>query len=239
MTTAYKKQFDLNSLVVQYLPLIHRIVSQINLKHTHYDREDLIQIGVMGLIEAYKRYDSEKGVPFQHYAKWRIRGAILDELRKSGKVSRGKMDRINAYYKARSRLQQKLQREPEPEEICSYMSISLKELYEIEDNIHYLSQYSLEEVLFSGQDGEFTLLDVMEDKETRAPEEIVLDEERKKILADAIKKLSSREQLILNLYYYEELTLKEIAEILGVSLPRVSQIHGKILVKLREFMQNA
>jgi len=239
MTIAYEKTQDLNLLVVQYLPLIQRIVNQINLKHTHYDREDLIQIGVMGLIEAYKRYDNGKGVPFQHYAKWRIRGAILDELRKNGKISRGKMEKINSYYQARCELQQKLQREPSSDEICHHLSISPKELYEIEDNIHYLSQYSLEEVLFSGQEGEFSLLDVMEDKMVQAPEEKVLEEEQKERLAEAIKKLTNREQLVLNLYYHEELTLKEISEILGVTLSRVSQIHGQTLVKLRELMQNA
>lgn len=238
MNAVYDNKQDLSATVTQYLPLIQKIARQINLKHTHYDIEDLIHIGVLGLIEAYKRFDSEKGVPFQHFAKWRIRGSILDELRKNGKVSRGKMEKINAYYQARKELQQILQREPENQEICQQMSISLQELFEIEDNIHYLSQYSLEEVLFAGQDGEFSLMDVMEDRNVQAPDEKILEEERKNSLIEAVKQLSEREQLILNLYYHEELTLKEIAEILGVTLSRVSQIHGKVLVKLRDILKH-
>lgn len=238
MSTVYEKKQDLGPIVAQYLPLIQKIVSRINLKHTHYDKEDLIHIGVLGLIEAYKRYDNEKGIPFQHYAKWRIRGSILDELRKNGKVSRGKMAKINSYYQARNDLQQLLQREPEAEEICERMSITLQELYDIEDSIHYLSQYSLEEVLFAGQEGEFSLIDVLEDRKAQAPDEKLLEEERKKCLVEAVKKLTQREQLVLNLYYHEELTLKEIAGILGITLSRVSQIHGKILARLRELLQN-
>ncbi len=148
------------------------------------------------------------------------------------------MAKINFYYQARNDLQQLLQREPEAEEICERMSITLQELYDIEDSIHYLSQYSLEEVLFAGQEGEFSLIDVLEDRTAQAPDEKLLEEERKKCLVEAVKKLTQREQLVLNLYYHEELTLKEIAGILGITLSRVSQIHGKILTRLRELLQN-
>ncbi|HHY81536.1 MAG TPA: FliA/WhiG family RNA polymerase sigma factor [Clostridiales bacterium] len=239
MSIVYEQKQDLESLVIQYLPLIQKIVNQISLKQVQYEKEDLIHIGVLGLIEAYKRYDSEKGVPFQHYAKWRIRGAILDELRKNGRVSRGKMEKIEAYYQARNEMQQLLKREPTAMEICKALSITLQELYDIEDSIHYLSQYSLENVLFAGHDGEFSLIDVMEDKSAQAPDERLLEEERKKSLTDAIEQLTEREQLILNLYYHEELTLKEIAEVLGVTISRVSQLHGQILLKLRGLLKTA
>lgn len=239
MNAVYEQKRELESIVIQYLPLIKKIVSRINLRQTQYEKEDMIHIGVLGLIDAYKRYDSEKGVPFQHYAKWRIRGSILDELRKNGKVSRGKMEKINAYYQARHELQQLLLREPAVKEICEKMSISRQELFDIEDNIHYLSQYSLDEVLFAGQEGKFSLIDVIEDKTAQAPDVRILEKERKKSLTEAVERLTEREQLVLNLYYQEELTLKEIAEILGVTLSRVSQIHGKILIKLRELLNHS
>lgn len=239
MNAVYEQKRELESIVIQYLPLIKKIVSRINLRQTQYEKEDMIHIGVLGLIDAFKRYDSEKGVPFQNYAKWRIRGSILDELRKNGKVSRGKMEKINAYYQARHELQQLLLREPTVEEVCEAMSISRQELFDIEDNIHYLSQYSLDEVLFTGQEGEFSLIDVIEDKTAQAPDVRILEKERKKSLTEAVERLTEREQLVLNLYYQEELTLKEIAEILGVTLSRVSQIHGKILIKLRELLNHS
>ncbi len=238
MNVVYEQKQELEDIIIQHLPMIKRIVDQTNLKHTEYDKEDMIQIGVLGLIEAFKRFDSEKGVPFQHYAKWRVKGSIIDELRKNGRVSRDKMNKIKLYYQASTDLQQQLLREPTQDEVCSALSISRQELYEIEESIHQLSLYSLEDVLFAGQDGEFELKDVIEDKDAQLPDEKILEEESKERLAKAIERLTEREQLVLSLYYKEELTLKEIAGILGVTLSRVSQIHGKILTRLRGLLKD-
>jgi RNA polymerase sigma factor for flagellar operon FliA len=237
MNAAYEHKLELEEVIVRYLPLIKKIVDQVNLTHTQYEKEDMIHIGVLGLIDAFQRYDSGKGIPFQHYAKWRIRGSIIDEMRKSGKVSRDKMKKIKQFYQAQNDLRQQLMREPSDEEICRVLSIARQELYDIEENIHYLSQYSLEEVLFSGDEGEFERIDVLEDKRIQTPEEELLEKERKERLAEAVEKLPERERLILALYYKEELTLKEIAGVLGVSLSRVSQIHGKTLLKLRGYLK--
>ena len=237
MNAAYEHKLELEEVIVRYLPLIKKIVDQVNLTHTQYEKEDMIHIGVLGLIDAFQRYDSGKGIPFQHYAKWRIRGSIIDEMRKSGKVSRDKMKKIKQFYQAQNDLRQQLMREPSDEEICRVLSIARQELYDIEENIHYLSQYSLEEVLFSGDEGEFERMDVLEDKRIQTPEEELLEKERKERLAEAVEKLPERERLILALYYKEELTLKEIAGVLGVSLSRVSQIHGKTLLKLRGYLK--
>ena len=219
----YEQQPDLEKTIQKYLPLISKIVDQISLSHTQYEKEDMIHTGVLGLIDAFQRFDSQKGIPFQHYAKWRIKGTIIDEMRKNGKVSRDKMEKIKQYYQAQNDLQQQLMREPTDEEICRALSLSRQELYEIEDNIHYLSQYSL--------------IEVLEDQDTQTPEERLLGKERKEKLLEAMGRLTEREQLILNLYYKEEMTLKEIAEVLGVSLSRVSQIHGKILLKMRSYLK--
>lgn len=238
MSAIYDLKFPYEEMITKYLPLVIKIVDQMNVKGDQiYDRDDLISIGVFGLIEAIKRYDSKKKVPFPYYAKWRIKGAIIDELRKNGKVSRDKIKKLNQINQARNELQQKLLREPTDKEVCDYLSIPCEELYEIEDQIHYLSQYSLEEVLFFGEEREFQLKDVIENIHIETPEESILQKERKEGLVQAIERLNEREQLILNLYYKEELTLKEIGEILNVSLSRVSQIHGKILLKLRELLK--
>ena len=200
MNAAYEHKLELEEVIVRYLPLIKKIVDQVNLTHTQYEKEDMIHIGVLGLIDAFQRYDSGKGIPFQHYAKWRIRGSIIDEMRKSGKVSRDKMKKIKQFYQAQNDLRQQLMREPSDEEICRVLSIARQELYDIEENIHYLSQYSLEEVLFSGDEGEFERMDVLEDKRIQTPEEELLEKERKERLAEAVEKRPERERLILDLY---------------------------------------
>ena len=233
----YEQQPDLEKTIQKYLPLISKIVDQISLSHRQYEKEDMIHTGVLGLIDAFQRFDSQKGIPFQHYAKWRIKGTIIDEMRKNGRVSRDKMKKIKQYYQTQNDLRQQLMREPTDEEICGALSISRQELYEIEDNIHYLSQYSLEDILFSGEGGEYERIEILEDQNTQTPEERLLEKERKEKLVEAMGQLTEREQLILNLYYKEEMTLKEIAEVLGVSLSRVSQIHGKILLKLRSCLK--
>lgn len=238
LNVQYSTNTSSEEMIVQYLPLVRKIADQIGVKNKHeFDRDDLISIGVLGLMDAINRFDSTKNIPFIHYAKWRIRGTIIDELRKNGKVSRDRMKKLKSVNEARNDLQQKLLREPKEEEICEYLKITPQELYEREDTIHYLSQYSLEDVFFSGEEREFNLIDIIEDTNTRTPEERILDRERKESLASAIEKLPQRDQIVLNLYYKEELTLKEIGEILKISLSRVSQIHGKILLKLRDLLK--
>lgn len=239
MNLAYDAKSSSEEMITEYLPLVKQIVDQMNVKNKHeFDRDDLISIGVLGLIDAINRYDYEKNTPFSYYAKWRIRGTIIDELRKNGKVSRDRIKKLKILNQARNELQQKLLREPSNKEICEYLLITPQELYEIEDAIHYLSQYSLEEVLFVGDEREFQLIDVIEDTKIQSPEEEFLKGEKEERLVNAIEKLNKREQTILNLYYKEELTLKEIGEILNISLSRVSQIHGRILLKLRKLLKS-
>lgn len=238
MDASYASSISTEEMIIQYLPLVKQIVEQIGVKNKHeFDQDDLVSIGVLGLIDAMKRFDPSRKIPFNHYAKWRIRGTIIDELRKQGRVSRDKIKRLKEVNEARNQLQQRLLREPEDGEICKYLDISLQTLYEIEETVHYLSQYSLEEVIFSGEENEFHLIDIIQDNNTLTPDEKIIEKERTERLARAIKRLSDREQQILNFYYHEELTLKEIGEILGISLSRVSQIHGKILLKLRELLK--
>lgn len=238
MNTAFEYKPMFEDMVIQYLPLVRKIVDQMNTQNNYgYDRDDLISIGVLGLIDAIRRFDRDKGIPFRHYAKWRIKGTIIDELRRNGKVSRDKIKKLKRVNQARNELQQKLLREPLDREICEHLSISNQEFYEIQDNIHYLSQYSLEEILFVGEEREFQLKDVIEDQKVQTPEEDIVGKERIERLTKSIERLKEREQLILNLYYKEELTLKEIGEILNISLSRVSQIHGKILIKLRNLLE--
>ena len=225
-----------NEMVLKYIPLVTRIAGRIDSGDGEMDRDDLFSVGVIGLIDAVKKFDAGKSVPFEAYATLRIKGTIIDEMRKSGRVSRDRIVKLNRYYSAKEKLEHQLMRSPDERMICDEMGISEKELYKIHETVHYLSKVSFETTLFQKDGGEIQLADILKDDSTDSPEEDYIKNERKKLLNSAIEKLGEREKTILNLYYVEELTLKEIAYAMDISIPRVSQIHGKILLKLREHM---
>ncbi|WP_057743157.1 sigma-70 family RNA polymerase sigma factor [Liquorilactobacillus capillatus] len=219
--------------VLKYLPLVERVANRISVKSTEYEYGDLYNIGVIGLIDALRKFDATKKVPFESYAMIRIKGAIIDEIRKHSKISRYKMSIVNQFYKVKQDLEQSLKREVTDAEICREMKIDAKQLGKIYDSIHYLASVSLEDTLFSHADEGISLQDIVKDPLAENGEETLLEEERKRALVNSIKGLSEREQMILSLYYEEEATLKEIAAILDISIARVSQIHGKIILKLK------
>jgi len=223
-------------MVLQYIPLVKRIAGKIQSGDVNMDKDDLFSMGVIGLIDAVKKFDIEKSVPFEAYATVRIKGTIIDEMRKSGKVSRDRIAKLNQYYSAKEKLEQQLMSNPDEQKICDELGITEKDLYKLHETVHDLSSVSLEAMLFQKDGGEIQLSDFIKDETADSPEEEFLKKERKSLLKKAIGKLNDREQIILNLYYVEELTLKEIAYSMGISVPRVSQLHGKIILKLREQM---
>lgn len=225
--------------IIKYLPLVKKVVGRIDVRGSDYDQDDLFSIGVIGLMDAIEKFDHSKNVPFEAYANLRIRGSIIDELRKTGRVSRDKIDKLNQYYNAKETLENKLLRTPEEWEICKELGIDDKQLSKIHETVHFLSTISLESSIFSNVDNDIQLMDTVKDYNTKTPEEEIIDNEQRKLLAEAISKLDERERIILNLYYNEELSLKEIAYILDISIPRVSQLHGKILLKLRGMISSS
>ena len=234
----YFKAQSKEDLVLKHLPLVRKVVGGFSLNYNgELEEDDLLSIGVIGLMDAIKKYDSSKNVPFEAYANLRIRGAIIDELRKNGKVSRHSMDKLNKYYEVKNKLVEKLSRDPRDEEIISEMGISYKELNGIYETMNNLANISLDYAIFGEGDSEGTLLDVLVDDKSLDPEEYLLRDEKVITLTKAIDTLNEKEKILLNLYYYEELTLKEIGHILDVSVSRASQIHGKILIKLRDILK--
>jgi RNA polymerase sigma factor for flagellar operon FliA len=223
--------------IIKYLPLVERVVNRIGIKSQEYEKGDLFNIGVIGLMDALHKFDASKKVPFESYAAIRIRGAIIDEVRKNAKLSRYKMARVNAYYQVKQRLEQELKREVTDNEICKELEIDSKQLGEIFDSIHYLASMSFEDTLFNQEDEGIELKDTIKDTSIVSAEEQMLEVEHKQALQVGIQKLTEREQLLLSLYYKEELTLREIAEVLDVSIARVSQIHGKTISKLKQIIQ--
>jgi len=226
-------ELSLEDEIIKYLPLVERVVSRIKIKSLDYEKGDLFNIGVIGLMDALKKFDASKKVPFESYATIRIRGAVFDEVRKNGKISRYRMGQLNEYYKAKQDLEQEKKREVSDSEICQYLKINQHQLNDIYDSLNHLASVSLEATLFHQDDGGLTIEDTLQNESLPNTDDRLVENERKQALQDSIETLAEREQIILNLYYKEELTLKEIAEILDVSIARVSQIHGKIIGKLK------
>ena len=231
MNTDYESNKE--EMILKHMPLVKKVVDRLSFSSIEMDKDDLISIGMIGLMDAVEKYDPKKGVPFEGYARLRIKGTIIDELRKAGKVSRNRIKDLNDYYEEKAAMEQEFLRSPTEEEICQRMGISYRELQDIHQTVNILPAISLEGTLFSGEK-EFNLYAFLEDKKNPAPEARLLEKEKKEILKKALEKLDKREQALLNMYYVEELTLREISYVLDISVPRVSQIHGKALLKLRK-----
>lgn len=219
--------------IIKNLSVVERVVNRIKIRSTDYDRDDLFNIGVIGLMDALKKFDATKKVPFESYAAIRVRGAIFDEVRKHGRISRYRMAQLNELYEAKRQLEQEHDGEVTDARICKKLNINQSQLNELYDSLNYLASVSLEATLFNQDDNGMTIEDTVQDHSAPNVEETLLEDERKQALESSIALLTEREQIILNLYYKEELTLKEISEVLGVSIARVSQIHGKIISKLK------
>ncbi len=224
-------------IVKEYIPLVKYIASRIMIgKNKYMEYEDLVSYGIIGLMDAISKFNPDKGMKFSSYASIRIKGAIIDQIRKNRPITKGAMDKLNRYNSAIESLQNKLLREPNILEIAQYLQLSLQEVSQIENYINHISMVSLENIIFS-DDEEVNLLGIIEDKNSPSPEGELEEKEQLEVLSDAIKLLKEKEQLILNLYYYEKLTLKEIGSILSVSESRVCQLHARSISNLREAMK--
>lgn len=226
-----------NETVMQYMPLVHKVVHGLKINNRDYDHDDLVNIGIIGLMKAIEKYNESLNVPFINYAYMRIKGAIIDEIRKTSRVSRNKIKAVNAYYDAINTLQHQLLRTPTEKEIMAEMAIDTNELKKIYETVHQLADVSLDDVLFEDSSGEANLQGLMTDTKSVSSDEQLIKKEQLQFMEEAVKQLSEREQQILQLIYFEELSMKEVGYIYDISTPRVSQIHGKALLKLREALR--
>ena len=214
-------------LIIYYSSLVNFIAGRLHihlLKRVDFD--DLVSYGIFGLIDAIDKFDYEKGIKFETYASLRIRGSIIDSIRKMDWIPRDLRQKSKMLEVAFEELTASLNREPTDEELAVKLSISLKELHSLFSKTSLVNLISLDE--YSDQNHEINLFSNIE-----TPEAALNKAGVKEILAEAIESLQENEKKIVALYYFEELTLKEIGEILGVSISRVSQIHSKTMLKLR------
>lgn len=239
----YKKQGDDSArerLVVAYSPLVKFVAGRLGAGlPSHVEDADLISYGLMGLIGAIERFEPERGIKFETFAMTRIRGAIIDELRSLDWVPRSVRSRAREIEEAQQKLENELQRAPSEDELAEKLGITTDELQGSLLEIANSSVYALDELwAISDSSGDsVSLLDTISDPSASDPQDALDTSEIKERLAEALASLPEREQLVVALYYYESLTLREIGEVLGVTESRVSQLHTKAVMRLKSHLQ--
>lgn len=221
-------------LILKNLPLVRYIAGRIGTRLPPVmDFEDLVAAGILGLIEAVDRYDWRRGVKFETFASTRIRGAMLDALRAAGWAPRSLIQRLRQVAATQARLEQDRGQVITDEQLATALGISTEELNRIYEQAHQVSLVSLEELL---SDEMHRLGDSIADPGSPDPVTNLEEQELRRSLAQALASLEEQDRLVLTLYYFEKLTLKEIGQILGVTESRVCQLRGRAVIRLRAAM---
>ena len=232
-----KDQGVRDRLILTYAPLVKYVAGRLGSGlPAHVDENDLVSYGLLGLIGAIERFDPDRDIKFETYAIARIKGSIIDELRAMDWVPRSVRSRARDIERAIAELERKLHRAPTDEEIAEKLGVSTDDLNESLTEIGRSSIAALDELwtISSGGGGDqVALIDTIEDTQGPEPQSELAQTELKEALGEAIARLPEREKLVVTLYYYEELTLREIGEVLGVTESRVSQLHTKAILRLK------
>jgi len=228
------------SFIKQYAPLVKYVAGKVAVGMPHnVEFDDLVGFGVFGLLDAIDKFDPEKNVKFKTYAVTRIRGAIFDELRSIDWVPRSVRQKTREVEDAIGALEAQLGRTATDQEIARAMGMDEEEFLKIMQRISSTSILSLNDVWFSGDENDkLSIGDSIESPSSLNPDVIVEKEEIRRVIVDAISELPEKEKKILVLYYYEDLTLKEIGQVLEVTESRVSQLHTKAILRLRSRLTN-
>ena len=222
-------------LILTYAPLVKFVAGRLGATlPAHVDEQDLVSYGLLGLIGAIERFDPDREIKFETYAISRIKGAIIDELRSLDWVPRSVRTRAREIERAIAELERRLHRAPTDEEIAAKVGITTDELENSLSEISRSSMAALDELWSpSGGGDQIALIDTIEDEDAPDPEFSLEQTEMREALGEAIARLPEREKLVVTLYYYEELTLREIGEVIGVTESRVSQLHTKAVLRLK------
>jgi RNA polymerase sigma factor for flagellar operon FliA len=245
-TQSLWRQFRLNNddkglrdrLILTYAPLVKYVAGRLGSGlPAHVDEGDLVSYGLLGLIGAIERYDPDRDVKFETYAIARVRGSIIDELRAMDWVPRSVRARARDIERAIADLERGLHRAPTDEEISERLGVSTEELEGSLTDISRSSIAALDELWTVNSAGgggdQLALIDTIEDTGATDPQGSLSRTEVKEAIGEAMARLPEREKLVVTLYYYEELTLREIGEVLGVTESRVSQLHSKAILRLK------
>lgn len=225
-----------NILVEKYTPLVTYHVQRISAGlPRNVSRDDIMSLGLQGLFDALTKFDTKRDLKFDTYASFRIRGTIIDGLRKEDWLSRSSRERTKQLQRESEKLEQKLMRHVTPEEMAEHLKLPVAEVYETMHEQYFSNILSIDEKIQDDEaDGQQSF--VIKDDNERTPEQSILMGELLKDLTNKIQDLNDNEQLVLSLFYKEELTLTEIGGILSLSTSRISQIHSRALFKLRKLL---
>ena len=224
---------DRNAAILEFYPLIERIARRIAANYgtpTGMDTSDLVSHGVIGLVEAYERFDADRGVPFETFAIPRIKGAIVDSIRHSDWVPRKVRTRVRKIDEATTQLTSQLGRAPTNDEVSDTLGMQITSKKRQPKSLLALDA----SLARDGNGGSLSVADTLVDLEVELPGEAIEDAELRTCLLDGMHRLHERDRFILTLYYFEQVPLTDISQILGVTESRVSQIHMRALRHLKE-----
>ncbi|MBN2983623.1 MULTISPECIES: FliA/WhiG family RNA polymerase sigma factor [Cohnella] len=219
-------------LIEHYLPLVDYVSSRMAVGlPKNVTKDDLASSGAMGLIDAIEKFDYERGLQFETYASWRIRGSIIDGLRQGDWVPRSVRDKAKKMEDAYAALEQRNLRTATDEEICAYLNITNKEFQHMLQEVAVATVCSLEDPI--REEESETRMSLLIDEKALNPESKVHETYLKEALTAGIERLTPKERTVVSLFYYEDLSLSEIAEVMSLSPSRISQLHSKAILRLR------
>lgn len=228
-----------DQLIMDYAPLIRFVAQRIAARlPSNIDLDDLISAGVIGLMDAIEKYDPSRDNKFKTYAEFRIRGAILDELRSQDWVPRSVRDKAKRIEKTYAELEQKFGRAVSDEELSKALGIGLQEYHEMVSKVKAVTLLSIDELSGPNQNDRKSLLECLENTNSKNPFTQLKSKSVRDLLIKNIDDLPEKQKLVLSLYYYEDLNLKEIGKILEVTESRVSQLHTQAVERLRSRLKN-
>lgn len=222
-------------LVLAYLDLVRQLSGRLAVKLPGcMNREDLESCGILGLLEAIDKFDPGMGISFETFAYRRIQGAMYDEIRKANWIPRTTWQKLNNLYQIREKMEKSLGRSVSDQELAEEMGTTVQEIHKLSSQLSRLTYLSLDDTPAEEEDDTVRFVDMLPDPSSPDPLQVVCEGNDKETLIKAIKLLGERDRLILALYYQEELTLKEIGEVLEVSESRVCQLHRRAIARLRK-----
>jgi RNA polymerase sigma factor for flagellar operon FliA len=219
-------------LIEHYLGLVDYVTSRMSIGlPRNVSKDDLMSYGIMGLIDAMEKFDLNRSLQFETYASWRIRGSIIDGLRETDWVPRSVREKARKIEEAYQHLEQEHLRSVTDREISDYLQVSEEQFREMLQEVSAATVCSLEEPI--REDEPETRLSMLEDIHAKNPEDTVRELYLKESLARAIERLTEKERTVISLFYFEELSLGEIAQVMSLTPSRISQLHSKAILRLR------
>jgi RNA polymerase sigma factor FliA len=221
-------------LVEKYSPLVNYVVQHFSSQlPSSVQKDELISYAYEGLLDAIEKYDDSREIKFETYASWRIKGAVIDALRSEDHVSRSMRSKVKKIERAFSYLEQEKQRTVSIEEVSEYLQIDSQEINRTLQDYAKATVSSIDQETTDSENQPTSLVNIIEDDKIQTPHEHVNELHMKQTLAKTIEQLPEKEKLVVSLYYFEELKFNEIAEVLEVSVPRISQLHSRAITRLQ------